>query len=126
MNQYYILLVEDNPDLRELFNLFLLQDGFEVSAVEDGEAALDALAKRKPDAVVTDLMMPNMDGLELIKWIRSQENMAGLPVIAMTAYGETMWSRAEKAGATKILPKPLDSTMGSQISNVLDQPQLTW
>src|SRR5215212_3447326 len=101
MQHQSILLAEDNNDLRNLYAHLLRNEGFEVTAVEDGEAALDVLSKKRPDAVVTDLNMPHMDGLELIEWIRGQEEMAGLPVIAMTAYTESMMSRADIAGATK-------------------------
>jgi CheY-like chemotaxis protein len=120
MQDRSILLAEDNADLRNLYSYLLRADGFEVTAVEDGEEALDELAKKKPDAVVTDLNMPHMDGLELIQWIRSQENMVGLPVIAMTAYTESMMSRAEVAGATKVISKSSDIEICSEINHVLN------
>ncbi len=124
MQDRSILLAEDNADLRNLYSYLLRADGFEVTAVEDGEEALDELSKKKPDAVVTDLNMPHMDGLELIQWIRSQENMAGLPVIAMTAYTDSMMLRAEVLGATKVIPKPTDDLLCSEINHILEGRRL--
>jgi CheY-like chemotaxis protein len=124
MQHRSVLLAEDNADLRNLYSYLLRADGFEVTAVEDGEEALDVLAKEKPDAVVTDLNMPHMDGLELIEWIRNQDDMAGLPVIAITAYTESMMSRAEVAGATKVIPKPSDNQICFEINHILEGRQL--
>lgn len=119
MDNQSILLAEDNPDLRKLYSYLLRADGFEVTAVEDGEEALDQLSRKTPDAVVTDLNMPNMDGLELIQWIRSQEDIAGLPVIAMTAYTENMMERARDAGATKVIEKSSNDEFCAEINQVL-------
>src|SRR5262245_31039252 len=119
MQRNSILLAEDNDDLRNLYSYLLRADGFEVTAVGDGEEALDALSKKKPDAVVTDLNMPNMDGLELIDWIRHQENLGSLPIIAMTAYTEGLMSRAELAGATKVISKQSEYNLSSEVNNAL-------
>jgi CheY-like chemotaxis protein len=124
MQDRSILLAEDNADLRNLYSYLLRADGFEVTAVGDGEEALDELSRKKPDAVVTDLNMPHMDGLELIQWIRNQKDMVGLPVIAMTAYTDSMMSRAEVAGATKVIPKPNDNLLCSEINQVLEGRRL--
>jgi CheY-like chemotaxis protein len=126
MRQFYILLAEDNEDLRSLFLYLLNNEGYEVKAVEDGEAALDALTERKPDAVVTDINMPNMDGLELIKWIRGQEDMKGMPVIAMTAYGQNMLVRAKNAGATRAIAKPTDNQLCYELNSLLSGPAQSW
>ena len=120
MQHRSILLAEDNEGLRNLYAHILRNDGFEVMAVEDGEAALDALSRKKPDVVVTDLNMPHMDGLELIEWIRHQDSLATLPVIAMTAYTEGLMLRAKMAGATKVIPKPFDRQLCFEINGVLN------
>ena len=119
MQHRSILLAEDNPGLRDLYSYLLRADGFEVTAVEDGEEALDKLSVKKPDAVVTDLNMPHMDGVELIQWIRSQDDMVGLPVIAMTSYMENMKLRAEIAGATKVINKPTNNQICLEINQML-------
>jgi two-component system chemotaxis response regulator CheY len=126
MGQFYILLAEDNEDLRGLFLYLLNKGGYEVKAVDDGQEALEALHERKPDAVVTDINMPNMDGLELIKWIRSQEDMKRLPVIAMTAYGENMLVRAKNAGATRVIAKPTDDQLCCELDSLLSGPAQSW
>jgi len=85
MNQARILVVEDEPSIREVVNLYLRRAGYQVSVVEDGQAALDSLAEELPDLVVLDLMLPGVDGLEITRWLRERGDT---PIIMLTARRE--------------------------------------
>src|SRR3954453_17102387 len=82
-----ILLVEDAPFLRYAFGRLLRMHGFEVKEANDGREALACVPKFRPQLVVTDLMMPGMDGIELIRRLRADPETASLPVVAITADG---------------------------------------
>lgn len=86
--QYNILVVEDDEDIQELISYNLEREGFTVKAVESGEAAVDYIAKRPVDLVVLDLMLPEMDGLEVCRRIRSDAASNKIPVIMVTAKAE--------------------------------------
>ncbi|HZS05004.1 MAG TPA: response regulator [Blastocatellia bacterium] len=104
-----VLLVEDNADLRQLYTFFLAGRGFEVRLAEDGEEALAEIQKQRPDVLLTDIAMPQMDGVELIQRLRSDEEFASLPVVAMTAYGEGRLTEAWAAGADETIAKPMEA-----------------
>ena len=104
-----VLLVEDAPFLRYAFGRLLRLHGFEVHEATDGRAALEALEFFEPQLIVTDMMMPVMDGIELIERLRSNPKTAALPILAMTAdASEQAECRAREAGAVDFLPKPVD------------------
>jgi CheY-like chemotaxis protein len=104
-----ILLVEDSDDLRRLFARILRNFGCDVVEAPDGPAALKAVAGFSPDLVVTDVMMPAMDGAELIRRLREMPGLTSIPVVAITAddTGEAE-RRARAAGAADFLLKPID------------------
>jgi CheY-like chemotaxis protein len=77
----YILLADDNADLRGYVGRLLASAGYEVEAVGDGLAALRAAQERKPDLVVTDVMMPDLDGFGLLEQIRADPDLRQIPVI---------------------------------------------
>ena len=85
MNQARILVVEDEPSIREVVSLYLRRAGYQVSVVEDGQAALDVLSSALPDLVVLDLMLPGVDGLEITRWLRERGDT---PIIMLTARRE--------------------------------------
>jgi len=80
----YILIVEDDPTVSEVVARYLEREGFEVDTVADGYAAVDRAKARPPDAMVLDLMLPGLDGLEVFRRLRS---FAPTPVIMLTARG---------------------------------------
>ncbi len=80
-----ILVIDDEPDLRELVRINLDQAGYSVEAVSTGREALHALRHSTPDLVVLDLMLPDISGTELCKKIRSDSALAEIPVIMLTA-----------------------------------------
>ena len=80
-----IAVVEDNPDNRLLVQV-ILESLYEIDEYETGFAALEGLQKRKPDLVLLDVSLPEMDGTEVLARIRADENLKSLPVIALTAH----------------------------------------
>ncbi len=80
-----IAVVEDNLDNRLLVQA-ILEDQYEISEYETGMEVLDRLADNIPDLVLLDISLPGMDGTEVLRWVRSQESLRELPVIALTAH----------------------------------------
>jgi DNA-binding response OmpR family regulator len=101
-----ILLVEDNCEILRLLQLLLQAEGFTVEAVEDAGTACDLLNDQAPDLLITDLMMPRVGGLDLIRWARRTSALAHLPIIALSAYERTYHKAALMAGADVVLEKP--------------------
>jgi two-component system, OmpR family, response regulator ResD len=81
----HVLVVDDEPIVREILERYLTREGFDVTTAADGQAALDAFAAAEPDLIVLDLMLPRIDGLEVFRRIRRDN---GTPVIMLTARGE--------------------------------------
>ncbi len=84
----HVLVVEDEPDQQELLRFNLSREGYNVSCVADGQAALEVIRGDAPDLVVLDLMLPGMDGLEVCKSIRRDAEVAHLPIVMLTAKAE--------------------------------------
>jgi len=102
-----VLVVDDKEMLRDSVGVTLQRAGFGVVAAPGGEAALEMIARRKPDAVITDLKMPGMTGVELLERIREFDD--DLPVVLMTAYGTIESAvQAMKLGAYTYITKPFE------------------
>src|SRR5689334_23002296 len=82
-----VLLADDNAEMRSFIRRLLAPD-YDVEVVADGGAALEAMRRTRPNLVVTDLVMPNIDGIALVKAIRADDSLRTLPVIVVTERGE--------------------------------------
>ena len=103
----HVLIVEDDAATRRLYKFLLTNVGYPVLEAEDGVAALDQLAQNRCDLVITDMNMPRMDGMELIKAIR--RDYANIYVIMITAFGTPDTEKqALRIGADDYLAKPFD------------------
>ncbi len=80
-----IAVVEDNPDNRMLVEA-ILDELYDIVEFETGRQAVAELVEAKPDLVLLDISLPEMDGTEVLEWIRGQESLAQVPVIALTAH----------------------------------------
>jgi two-component system phosphate regulon response regulator PhoB len=80
-----ILVADDDMDIRDLVAFKLEQAGFDVTAVDNGVAALTAARLEPPDLVVLDVMMPGMSGIDVCRELRSDRSTSGLPIILLTA-----------------------------------------
>ena len=104
-----ILLADDNADMRDYLNRLLSQH-YEVQVVGDGVAALAAIRQQMPDLLLTDVMMPEMDGFELLRSLRSNSKTQDLPIILLSARaGEEARIEGLEAGADDYLTKPFSA-----------------
>lgn len=102
----YVLLAEDNPDMRR-YVASVLGGEFEIRVVPDGRRALDALAERVPDVILTDVMMPHVDGFELVRRVKADPRLAAVPVVLLTARaGSDAAVEGLDLGADDYLAKP--------------------
>lgn len=103
-----ILVVEDNALNIKLFCDLLAAHGHEPEAVTDSREALDTARAFKPDLVITDIQLPHVSGLELMELIRNDEDLATVPIMAVTAYsGVGDDERIKAAGAQAYVSKPI-------------------
>ena len=103
-----IAVVEDNPDNRLLVRV-ILESRYQVADYEDGFTALAGLQQQKPDLVLLDVSLPEMDGTEVLKRIRANERLRDLPVIALTAHAMSGdREKAMAAGCDEYDTKPVD------------------
>ena len=107
----HVLIADDEPDIREIISLKLRDSGFTAAAVENGEACLRYLeddGTRDPDALLLDVMMPQVDGFTALERIRSSDDHADLPVVMLTSRGrEEDVLQALESGATDFIAKPI-------------------
>jgi len=111
MNKIKVLIAEDNPDSQGLLRMILESEGFIVTAASDGEKAIDILREIKPDILVTDLLLPTVSGGDLIRHVRRTAELAQIPIVVISAYGEDYAEDALAVGANVVLKKPLDSDL---------------
>lgn len=102
-----IMTVDDSASIRQAVSFTLSQAGYDVIQASDGNDAINKLKASSVRAVLTDLNMPNLDGIGLIKWIRSQPSHRFLPVILLTTESQDAKKQEGKAaGATGWIIKP--------------------
>jgi len=104
-----VLAVDDSPSIRRLVDYVLRQAGFNVVLAEDGQEALDYAQENTVDVVLTDINMPNLDGIGLIKGLRALPHYKFVPLLVLTTESGTDTKMAGKAaGATGWIVKPFD------------------
>lgn len=104
-----VVLVDDEPNIRETIAFILDAEGVEVATAGDGLEGLAAVRRLRPKVVLLDVMMPHMDGYEVCRAIRQDPDLLGTYVIVLTAKGHrTDEARALEEGADKYLSKPFD------------------
>src|SRR5690606_16968997 len=107
-----ILVIEDNEDIRESIEETLLLAGYRVIIAENGRAGLAMLKTRAPDLILCDIMMPEVDGFEILRILNERKNYRKIPFIFMTAKSSS--SEKQKAielGVDNYLIKPFDDTL---------------
>ena len=105
-----ILVVEDNDRNRRLLKILLKSRGYEVIEAVTGEEAMKYLRDHKPDLILMDIQLPNVDGLELTKNIKSNPKTAHIPIVAVTAYAmKGDRERILEAGCDGYISKPIDT-----------------
>lgn len=106
-----ILIVDDSVSIRQMIGFALRRGGYEVIEAEDGRDALNKLARATVDLVLTDLNMPEMDGIALIRILRKQPAMKSKPILMLTTegLGTKQEQEGQAAGASGWIVKPVDS-----------------
>ena len=104
-----IMIVDDSPSMRRLLSTFLEQAGYSVSSAVDGVNALEVVSSDEFDLIITDINMPNMDGLTLVTELRKLEPTRLTPILILTTEMDMSKKQAAKeSGATGWLNKPFD------------------
>lgn len=104
----HILIVEDDRDVAKVFSIALQHMGFRVTIMENAVSALGFVTQQLPDAVILDLMLPDMNGLDLVRYVRKQPKGGDLPMIVCSgATGGFQINQAKEAGANLFLGKPV-------------------
>ena len=107
-NQRTILVIEDDSEFRNLLRLQLTLAGYRMEAAEDGIEGGKALAERRPDLVLSDINMPNLNGFELLARIRADKKTATIPVILLSGNNDQeSAAEAVRLGASDFLVKPV-------------------
>ena len=108
----HVLVVEDDPEINELVGAYARLAGFGYRSALNGDAALTEVRRRRPDVIVLDLMLPDLDGFEVCRRVRAEAEATGKPIpviIILTAMdGEKSRQKGLAAGAVDYLTKPFD------------------
>jgi CheY-like chemotaxis protein len=102
-----ILIVEDHPDTQQGLQQLLQLYGYHVLTANNGQQGLMKASAHLPDLIITDVMMPVMDGIEMVRQLRSSMAFRNTPIIVVSAY-ITKAAEAVQVGANDVIPKPID------------------
>lgn len=106
--KHCILVVDDNPDNAFVLQTLLEAEGYRVEVAHSGIAALQQMRTVRPDLVLLDVMMPEMDGFKVVRKIRGDRHLRATPVVLITAYDEPFAEYGWKLGADDFIRKPFD------------------
>lgn len=105
-----VLLIEDEPNIIQAISFILSRDGWRVDTHADGATALDAVARRVPDVVILDVMLPNRSGFDVLQDLRANPETQSLPVLMLTARGQDRDRElAARYGASEFMTKPFSN-----------------
>jgi len=105
-----VLIVDDEPNIVLSLEFLLRQQGYEVSVARDGEEALAAASRLRPDLVILDVMLPGLDGFEVCRRLRERPGLAGLKILLLTARGRDVDRvRGLEEGADAYVSKPFST-----------------
>jgi len=105
-----VLLIEDEPNIIEAVSFILSRDGWLVQTHANGHDAMDAVRRRAPDLIILDVMLPGKSGTDILAEIRADPDFAHVPVLMLTARGQTRDREvAARAGADRYMTKPFSN-----------------
>jgi len=119
---YKIVLAEDESQIAKLTKYKLEQEGYDVIWENNGLSALNSINTHKPDLVILDVMMPGMDGFQVLKKIKEDENLKRIPVIMLTVLGQDKYIKKGKdLGAQGYMVKPFrPAELATQVKKILE------
>jgi DNA-binding response OmpR family regulator len=107
--QAQALVIDDDEDMNAIVGAYVEMSGLGYRSAADGQSGLDEIARSRPDVVVLDVMLPDLDGFEVLRQIRTHADTRDLPVIMLTALGDAASrERGKAAGASDYVAKPFD------------------
>ena len=102
-----VLIVDDSRSMRQMVNFTLTENGYDVTEAENGKDGLEKLGQIQPELIITDINMPEMDGIEIIKQVRGMGDYKFVPIIVLTTESEAgKQAEGQQAGATAWIVKP--------------------
>lgn len=102
-----LLIVEDNPTIREIYAIALGEAGFSVVMADDGYTGLECARRERPDLIITDVEMPNLDGIQMIQRLRQDPELLSIPVVVVSAMHTGVLMQAVAGGANEVVQKPV-------------------
>ena len=105
-----VLVVEDHADSREMLEIALTREGYSVITSEDGQDGLDLAKRERPDIVISNLNMPNLDGMEMIQQLRQEPALAGVIIVVVSAVRTENPQALINAGVNAVMSKPVELT----------------
>lgn len=107
-----ICLIEDNLSVNKLFSIMLKKEGYEVASFTDAKTFLDWTENNQADLIVMDIILPDINGMELLKLLKNNQNFSNIPVIATTGMAsESSINSLIAAGFSDVITKPLDKNV---------------
>ena len=120
-----ILIVDDELEIRDLLGRFLTEQGYDAILASNGEEAIELAEKENPQAILLDIMMPGIDGLETCKRLKAGEKTRFIPIIIATALWDTC-AEAIESGAEDFVTKPFNLTeLSHRVKSLLSVKHLT-
>ena len=103
-----VMIVEDNELNMKLFNDLLRANGYDTLPMRNGYEALDMLKERRPDLIIMDIQLPEISGLEVTKWLKEDDDLSHIPVVAVTAFAmKGDEERIREGGCEAYISKPI-------------------
>ena len=109
-----VLLIEDEPNIIEAIRFILSRDGWAVDTHADGQTALDAVARRRPDIIILDVMLPNRSGYDILADLRADPETSDLPVLMLTARGQ----KKDRELAERVMARAVSSEVSDFYARV--------
>ena len=121
-----VLLVDDEPELIRALSVRLTASGFTCATAKNGEEGLAKVQEARPDLIIVDLLMPEMDGYEMCRRLKSDRQTASIPVLVLTAVPErSVEQHLHDLGSARVLHKPFDSAqLLATVRELLSVPPL--
>jgi len=124
MSGALVLIVDDEPNIRETISFILEMEGFRVATADDGDQALESVRRLRPPVVLLDAMMPKRDGYDVCRIVKSDPALATTHIVMLTAMGQKRdRDRALEAGADHFVTKPFDEAELLSLLRRLTAPQ---
>ena len=108
MERKTILIIDDESSITELMRIHLEEQGYEVCVAYNGMDAIEKIKQKMPDLITLDLMLPDIDGLSLLRFFQEKEQIKDIPIIIISIYGDERNIIDNNVNIVNIMPKPID------------------